>query len=581
MSILGRQSVIPTSTAGSIIPIAAQDAKVYVDKYVGDPGSIAAEPSVANKGPLVFYTGNWFTTRSTDGETTWTYNSPFDGMKDFCCDQDVIYDPHNQIFIWFRQAIQDDTNHENYFRLAISRDTINWWYYDIKPTNFSSEWTKQWWDYPQLALTNNYLFITSNMFDDNISRAVVSSVPLKDLAADSAITFLYFEQSFEGQGSRTLTPVQGATDTMYIGTHFSNDQMRIYKWPEGSGTAYAYDRKIDPWTPSARGSMHCTSPDTHNWCAYSDNRVLGGWIQNGVLGFMWNVGEGNGFNYPYINMATFNEATDLSYLERPLVWNNDYAWMYGYASPNSRGLGLAAYWGGGSYYPILNVAIADNFVPNPPPWQMNWVASGANAPAYERWGDYIRVRPINGDESCSLWIGSGYILKGDSGAPKGYPSDSVLPYYYIFGREADQKSSCLQGITPKPPNPIPIRPSGPISPGGKGNPWETSAGQNCFEQWITEAMSRLNAYNGDSDFNARKPWSINKYGVLEGNPKFGSTSVSAPDDFAAHNNNKYWWMWDHYPNEISWTNPNWNGAGVPLLRDYVTKCVANAGGTPS
>jgi hypothetical protein len=432
-------SIIPISTA-SILPVAAGDAHVYTNRDVGTHGAVVAEPSVANKGPLVFYTGNWFAARSTDGGTTWTYNNPYGDMADFCCDQDVIYDPHNQIFIWYRQA-NEDTNNENYFRLGISRDTVNWWYYDIRPTLFSTAWANQWWDYPQLALTDNYLFITSNMFDGT-SRAVIAKVSLSSLASGSSIVFNYFEHPFEGRGRRTVTPIQGATDTMYLGTHLSNDQMRIYKWPEASGTYFWYDRNIDSWTASARGSMHCASPDGFNWCAFADNRVLGGWIQNGVVGFLWNVGEGNGFKYPYVNMATFGGA-DLSYQRRPLVWNDNYAWMYGHVSPNSRGLGLAAYWGGGGNYPILNAAIADSYVPAPAPWQMNWIASGTNAPALQRWGDYIRVRPLNGDSSCPLWIGSGYILNGGSGSTTAMVENSMFPYYYIFGREADAGSSCL------------------------------------------------------------------------------------------------------------------------------------------
>jgi fibro-slime domain-containing protein len=110
------------------------------------------------------------------------------------------------------------------------------------------------------------------------------------------------------------------------------------------------------------------------------------------------------------------------------------------------------------------------------------------------------------------------------------------------------------------------------------NPWDTTQGQACFVKWINESMSRLNAYNGDAEFNARKPWSINQYGVTEGNPQLGPTSVYAPDDFAQHNNNRYWWMWDHYPNLDQWTDGNWRGAGVPLLRPYVSNCVSAATG---
>jgi len=70
-------------------------------------------------------------------------------------------------------------------------------------------------------------------------------------------------------------------------------------------------------------------------------------------------------------------------------------------------------------------------------------------------------------------------------------------------------------------------------------PWETPEGHACFEQWIRDAMAKMNAYNGSDDYNARKPWRINRYGVLEGNPKFGPTSAYAPNNWTKYNGNRY------------------------------------------
>ena len=135
-----------------------------------------------------------------------------------------------------------------------------------------------------------------------------------------------------------------------------------------------------------------------------------------------------------------------------------------------------------------------------------------------------------------------------------------------------------------PPNPpvvepqvsqVPVQPvqgACPAQPGS--NAWDTAVGQNCFEQWISEVTSRLNAYDGDKNFNANKPWSINKYGITEN--KY-SQSAYAPDDFPQYNNNKYWYMWAHADTKLP--DQNYIGAGVPLLRDYVCRCIARAGVT--
>ena len=111
------------------------------------------------------------------------------------------------------------------------------------------------------------------------------------------------------------------------------------------------------------------------------------------------------------------------------------------------------------------------------------------------------------------------------------------------------------------------------------DPWETPEGQACFEQWIREAMGRINTYQGGDEFNARKPWSINRYGILEGNPKYGPTSVSAPDDFNQYKN-KYHYMWNywHIPSGV-WPRPKMKDfyeSGVPHIRDYVLECISGS-----
>jgi hypothetical protein len=105
-------------------------------------------------------------------------------------------------------------------------------------------------------------------------------------------------------------------------------------------------------------------------------------------------------------------------------------------------------------------------------------------------------------------------------------------------------------------------------------PWETPDGIACFERWIATQMAKLNAYRGDGEFNGRKPWTINKYGLLESLSPYGPRSVSAPDNFRDYNFNKYWYMWDHWipggPN-LSWRWPPLNGAGVESIRFYIQR----------
>ena len=107
-------------------------------------------------------------------------------------------------------------------------------------------------------------------------------------------------------------------------------------------------------------------------------------------------------------------------------------------------------------------------------------------------------------------------------------------------------------------------------------PWQTPQGQNAIDQWIAVAMAKLNAFDGGAEINGRKPYSINKYGVLVGT---GIQSAAAPDNFANYGNNKYWFMWDNYvpSSTTGWTSPQWNEAGVPALHEYVNQILAAEG----
>jgi F5/8 type C domain len=423
------------STSLSHLPL-----QVSINRIVSPASSsrsIVNEPSVANNGKLVFYTGNWYASRSVDGGLTWTYIDPTNDMNDFCCDQDVIYDPHHQIFIWYRQGIET-ANGQNRFRLGVSADALNWWFYNISPKDFNSQWTNQSWDYPQLALSNKYLYISSNVFkpDGSFLRTVISRWSLDDLGnAATNVSFNYYDD----ETVFTFTPVQGATDTMYWAAHLSNSRMRIYEWPEilssNNASVRAFDRDIPAWTTDSRGAMSCNNgPDGKDWCGRADTRILNGWISKDTIGFIWIADKGNGFPWPYLNAADFKISDGgMTYFGRPYLWSSDKAWMYGFVSPNVQGdLAIVASVGGRDLYPSVAVGTNDNSNGSHSPWDMKILINGTNGPSDNRWGDYFRIRPFSG--SGLTWAASGYTLQGGS------RGDSVEPRYLVFGRQNEVTS---------------------------------------------------------------------------------------------------------------------------------------------
>ena len=109
-------------------------------------------------------------------------------------------------------------------------------------------------------------------------------------------------------------------------------------------------------------------------------------------------------------------------------------------------------------------------------------------------------------------------------------------------------------------------------------PWETSEGSACFEDWIREITIRLNSYDGGKEYNNRKPWQINQYGVLEARPKYSSSTAISPEKWPNYGGNKYWFMWDywHEPGGV-WRENALNAAGIPHIRPYVLRCLAAYG----
>jgi hypothetical protein len=399
--------------------------------------SVVGEPSVSNNGPNIFYTGNWYAARSINNGSTWTYIAPLENMPDFCCDQDVIYDQSREIFIWYRQGTDIRENPADPASdltqrviISISTDAENWWSYSISPTDLNPALTNQWFDYPHLALSNNYIYFTTNVFNkfDQFTQSIIVRIPLDDIANGVNPTINYYasNQVF------TFTPVQGASDTMYWAAHQDNSHMAIYNWTESSSATHVKKNviEISSWNLKPPFIFKCATDEGLNWCKRSDSRITNGWITGNKIGFFWNVQQGGPFPFPYVEAAVF-DSKNMSYVDRPLLWSKDYAIEYAYASPSNidKYLGVIAVIGGGVINPTIVSAI-NGKNGNFEPWDLVPIVNGTHGPVEEKWGDYKRVRSY--DNSTNTWIASGYTLQG------GFTRDYTEPRLFIFGLDDNQ-----------------------------------------------------------------------------------------------------------------------------------------------
>src|SRR5262249_10418224 len=262
--------------------------------------SFINEPHVGTAGPVVFMSSNWDAAYSTDGGQTFTFVNPYTefGSIDagFCCDQTVIFDPSRNLMIWQLQYIYSSTTQHNTYVVAWANPSSvasgGWCSTQFTPQSFGLAAGLEL-DYPHVALSNNYVWFTANVYTgspENWQTTVIWNIPLDQMVPCGGYTFNYFVQAHFN-----FTPTQGATTTMYWGSHNSTSSIRIYRWDEGAGTIFWDDVAIPAWNRNL--PYLCPGPDMLNWCGRgpNDGRIQTGWVANGVIGFMWNASQGGSF----------------------------------------------------------------------------------------------------------------------------------------------------------------------------------------------------------------------------------------------------------------------------------------------
>lgn len=273
-----------------------------------------AETHAGNAGNVVFMTGNWFASYSTNGGATFSFVNPYTQFPSldggFCCDQTAIYDRTRDLMIWQLQYVYSAATMKGSYRTAFARASAvpsgGWCYYDWSPQSFGLG-AGLWLDYPHVALSNNFVWYTANVYNASGSwqRTLIWRIPLSAVSTCSRLTYNYFVVS----DRFNFTPTQNATTTMYWGSHNSTGSIRVYRWDEPSGTIFWDNVAITTWPKNL--PYQCGGPDGLNWCGRgpNDGRIQTGWVANGVIGFMWNASQGGGFAYPHVRVARFSQSS--------------------------------------------------------------------------------------------------------------------------------------------------------------------------------------------------------------------------------------------------------------------------------
>jgi hypothetical protein len=445
-----RGALRPAASPG---PMAPGDAVFFRTKQLIPPsgfGSAVGEPAVAQNGLGVLETFNWFGAVSFDGGNTVSYFDPsaFNGMTDFCCDQDMIYDKASDRSIWERLGIggfacgAGCTQNRTLLTIVASDfNTLNCTY-DLRGTSFGLN--NAFLDYPRMALSDKFLYIQWNIFDWTSGAYVTHLLVRANLdTLNSCAGFTGTVWNFSAGWSPTL--VENAKEVMYMGDQIItntglNDQFRVY-WIFDDQTSLNFvDRTMTNPFLFTQGNAVCTVPGGANPCARADHRITGAAVLHnspipGGLGpaadkvdFFWNVRQGNGFPFPFVESIGFHGGTVLE-VQRRLIWNPSFTFFYAAAGANDRqheGISVMAFFPSGTQ-PQNYVGLDDDYNGNPPGWEVyatftstgNWTTSAS--------GDYLRLRmhsPVGAG-----WIATGYTSTGSA--------NNYRPNYVVFGRARD------------------------------------------------------------------------------------------------------------------------------------------------
>lgn len=420
----------PTVGATAVTaPAAATTVRLNTSRPLADTAtnnvtSHVNEPSLAVRGQEILFTGNWYAAFSTDGGTTFSYINPattFPAIpnRPFCCDQVALYDARHDLMIWFLQYVEDSSGNTGRLAVAHGSDIANqqWRYYDFTPQSVGN-WTNEWFDYPDLAVGEKYLYITTNVFTtqtDQFARALILRIPLDKLQAYQSLNYDHFDTTQDF----SLRPTQGATDTMYFANHISTNTLRVFTWPENSATISGTTTTVQVWSNATRTAP---GPDNRDWLGRVDSRITAAWLSGNTIGFAWTAAQDNNFPFPLVRVAVMDKNTK-AVVSQPHLWNSNFAYAYPAAASNSNGrVGISVHFGGGSqFFPSHAVGVLDS---SNSTWEVVTTANGTHGPSTNRWGDYLAVRRHGSDPQA--WVATSFTLQG------GPSATDVEPRYIHF-----------------------------------------------------------------------------------------------------------------------------------------------------
>jgi hypothetical protein len=248
-------------------------------------------------------------------------------------------------------------------------------------------------------------------------------IPLDKLAAYEGFDLEYFDTKdlddaeTEAAG---LCPVQGATDTMYLGAHIDTETLRVYTWSEATGTVVSNDVIVQTWD---NRQPEAPSPQGGDWLGRADGRITAGWLSGDTIGFAWTASRDVNFRFPHVRVAVLNKDTK-ELVEEPHIYSRDFAYAYPSAAPNSIGeVAIGLDFGGDKVNPSCAIGVLRKRGTAKSRWILATSAAGKAFPPDKTWGDYLTLR-LDGKNPRN-WVTASFVRENNGTTQVDYQIFSI------------------------------------------------------------------------------------------------------------------------------------------------------------
>lgn len=378
--------------------------------------STLAEPAAAADSTEVFYAGNTYQSYSSNAGLNWSNLGSYPaGPADaplVCCDADAVH--HSSTDTTFNSILYTNSAQTNgVVRIFVRRGAASAvdCSYTIDPAGSANNILP---DYPHIAVSNNYLYLTTNNLGSSWQGAQVRRFNISQLSSCLSASFNTF--TYTGSvGQRVFTPAEGAKTTMVWGSMDNATTFRMFRWDESTTSVTQFTRTV---TASAFNNPDCRG-GTGNFdfiersTAWS---IAGFRMRAAITGssavWLWPSSPTGGRTQAHLRGVAINLSTN-AVSANPVVFNDSFCMGYPVLGGNAFGdLGLSfatgGRAGGGGTAAQGAVAVDDAsstgiFFP-----VFSTTALGTHNRSDGRFGDYFTVRA---NERCpNTWVATNSAL---------------------------------------------------------------------------------------------------------------------------------------------------------------------------